>query len=203
MGKPAEKNGKTKLIRVGELARAVGKTVRAVHLYEELGLLAPVERTQGGFRLYTEDAVERINWITKLQAIGFSLSEIQGFVREFESADTGRTAAGRVREVFQSKLAEIRQQMIQLRIVENDLVEALEYLESCEGCAPTYKPVECKSCDHDGHAPGVAPELFAGLSHAPRPAGEAAGRAPASAQPAQIDVPLTLIRSRRDPEEHS
>jgi MerR family transcriptional regulator, copper efflux regulator len=195
MTKLAEIQGKPKLIRVGELARAVGKTVRAVHLYEELGLLAPVDRTQGGFRLYTEDAVDRINWITKLQAIGFSLSEIQGFVREFESADTGRTAAGRVREVFQAKLAEIRQQMIQLRVVENDLVEALEYLESCDGCAPTYKPVECKSCDHDGHAAGATPELFAGLSHAPVRTSDTTG--------GRVDVPLTLLRPRRDPEEHS
>ena len=31
-------------------------------------------------------------------------------------------------------------------------------------CAPIYRPHECRSCDHQGHAPGDAPELFAGLS---------------------------------------
>jgi DNA-binding transcriptional MerR regulator len=155
---------KTKVLRVGELARAVGKSVRAVHLYEELGLLRPVSRTAGGFRLFTADAVDRINWITKLQAIGFSLSEIQGFVRDFENAESGRTAAARVRDVFQDKLSQIRASLLQLRVIENDLVEALEYLESCQECAPTYKPGECRQCDHQGHARGVAPELFAGLS---------------------------------------
>jgi DNA-binding transcriptional MerR regulator len=155
---------KSKFLRVGDLARAVGKSVRAVHLYEELGLLRPVSRTAGGFRLFTSDAVDRINWITKLQAIGFSLSEIQGFVREFETAESGRTATARVREVFQDKLCQIRNSLAQLRVIENDIVEALEYLESCQQCAPVFKPGECRQCDHQGHERGVAPELFAGLS---------------------------------------
>jgi DNA-binding transcriptional MerR regulator len=188
---------KSRLLRVGELARAVGKTVRAIHLYEELRLLTPAQRTQGGFRLYAEDAVDRIAWIMKLQAIGFSLSEIQGFVRQFESADSGRSAAGRVREVFQSKLAEIRQQVDQLRVVENDLVEALAYLESCQGCAPSFTPGECKSCDHEGHAAGDAPELFAGLSQKAHDQLRAAEPKP----PKPIDVPITVLRPRRDPEE--
>ena len=155
---------KAKLLRVGELARAVGKSVRAVHLYEELGLLRPVSRTAGGFRLFTADAVDRINWITKLQAIGFSLSEIQGFVKDFETAASGRTAAARARQVFQDKLCQIRNSLAQLRVIENDLVEALEYLDSCQQCTPTYSPGECRQCDHQGHERGVAPELFAGLS---------------------------------------
>jgi DNA-binding transcriptional MerR regulator len=155
---------KTKFLRVGDLARAVGKSVRAVHLYEELGLLRPVSRTAGGFRLFTSDAVDRINWITKLQAIGFSLSEIQGFVRDFEKAESGRSAAARVRDVFQDKLSQIRNSLAQLRVIENDLVEALEYLESCQQCAPIFTPGECRQCDRQGHERGVAPELFAGLS---------------------------------------
>ncbi len=173
---------KTKFLRVGELARAVGKSVRAVHLYEELGLLRPVSRTAGGFRLFTSDAVDRINWITKLQAIGFSLSEIQGFVREFEQAESGRSAAARVRDVFQDKLSQIRNSLAQLRVIENDLVEALDYLESCQQCAPIFTPGECRQCDHQGHERGVAPELFAGLSgvspgpSAALPSVEAAGR---------------------------
>lgn len=161
---PVSTEAKTKVLRVGELARAVGKSVRAVHLYEELGLLRPVSRTAGGFRLFTADAVDRINWITKLQAIGFSLSEIQGFVREFESAESGRSATARVRDVFQDKLSQIRNSLMQLRVIENDLVEALEYLEGCQECAPRYTTGECRRCDHQGHELGVAPGLFAGLS---------------------------------------
>jgi DNA-binding transcriptional MerR regulator len=155
---------KKHLLRVGELAKAVGKTVRAIHLYEELGLVRPAARTEGRFRLYEEDAVARISWIIKLQAIGFTLSEIQGFVQEFEESPSGREAASHVRETFSRKRAEIRDQITQLQVIENDLQEALEYLDACETCSPSLAPVECCSCDQQGHEPGEAPQLFAGLS---------------------------------------
>jgi DNA-binding transcriptional MerR regulator len=155
-----------KRLKVGELAKAVGKSVRAIHLYEELGLLKPTARTSGGFRQFEHDAIERIRWITKLQAIGFSLSEIQGFVREFESANSGRAATNKVRDLFEGKLRKARENIAQLQVIENDLVEALEYLETCNDCSTTFAPDECHSCGHQGHELGDAPELFAGLSHA-------------------------------------
>ena len=158
-----------KLLRVGELAKAVGKTVRAMHLYEELGLLQPAQRSDGGFRLYGQDAVDRINWIVKLQAIGFTLGEIQGFVRDFEGAGSGVEATNRVRAVFRQKQQEIRDQITKLQVIENDMAEALSYLDSCQTCSPVYAPTECGACDHEGHHAGEAPGLFAGLSRRPEP----------------------------------
>src|SRR6185437_705066 len=64
------------LMQIGDLARETGKTVRAIHLYEELGLLAPAARSKGRFRLYTREALTRIRWIGKLQEMGFSLTDI-------------------------------------------------------------------------------------------------------------------------------
>ena len=156
--------GEQSLLRVGELARAVGKSVRAIHLYEELGLVKPATRSSGGFRLFAKDAVDRINWITKLQAIGFSLPEIQGFVGDFEASESGREATGRVRDVFAAKLRDTREQIDRLEGIESDLKEALAYLESCVSCTGTYTPDDCHVCDLHGHRAGDAPELFAGLS---------------------------------------
>src|ERR1700722_2323345 len=59
------------LMQIGDLARETGKTVRAIHLYEELGLLSPAARSKGRFRLYSQDALMRIRWIGKLQSMGF------------------------------------------------------------------------------------------------------------------------------------
>lgn len=159
-------NGGEKLLRVGDLAKAVGKSVRAVHLYEELGLLRPATRSSGGFRLYRRSAVDRINWIAKLQAIGFSLTEIRGFIRDFEKSASAPDATAGVRRIFSSKLGEIRESIAQLRAIENDLVEALNYLESCKHCDSRFTPDECHNCDHQDHEVGDAPELFAGLSEA-------------------------------------
>src|SRR5438045_103413 len=70
------------LLQVGDLAKAAGKTVRAIHLYEELGLVRAHERSKGRYRLFTPDALIRVRWISKLQNLGLSLSEIQELVRQ-------------------------------------------------------------------------------------------------------------------------
>jgi MerR family copper efflux transcriptional regulator len=175
-----------KLMRVGELAQRVGKTVRAMHLYEELGLLEPQARSEGGFRLYGPEAVDRIHWIVKLQAIGFTLAEIQGFVKDFRDAGSGREATQRVRAVFTEKQNQIREQVTQLQVIENDLAEALAYLDSCQTCTDEYAPTACGECDHHGHHKGDAPPLFAGLSRRNGDSKEKDGDKP-------FDVPVTVL----------
>ena len=162
------KDDTDKLMRVGELAKVVGKTVRAMHLYEELGLLEPRARSEGGFRLYGPEAVDRIHWIVKLQAIGFTLAEIQGFVKDFQGGVSGREATARVRALFQEKQAQIREQITQLQVIENDLNEAVTYLDSCQTCTDEYAPSACGTCDHHGHQKDDVPPLFAGLSKKPQ-----------------------------------
>src|SRR5687767_4944421 len=127
---------KEKLMRVGELAKEVGKTVRALHLYEEMGLLKPVSRSTGGYRLYTEDAIARVNWISRLGDLGFSLPDVQGFLRDWEDAANGPAGMARVRAVFETKLAETRQALMRMQELERDLQASLSYLDLCGRCAP-------------------------------------------------------------------
>src|SRR5882762_1284792 len=143
-----EKQTNDKVMRVGELAKAVGKTVRAMHLYEELGLLEPRARSEGGFRLYGPEAIDRIHWIVKLQAIGFTLAEIQGFVKEFQHAHSAPEASAHVHAPSTEKQQQIREQITQLQVIENDLSEAVAYLDSCQQCSTDYAPTECGDCDH-------------------------------------------------------
>jgi len=184
------KDDPAKMMRVGELARAVGKTVRAMHLYEELGLLEPRARSEGGFRLYGPEAVDRIHWIVKLQAIGFTLAEIQGFVGDFQGAGSGREATARVRALFTEKQSQIREQIMQLQVIENDLSEAVSYLDSCQTCSDDYAPASCGDCDHHGHQKGEAPPLFAGLS---RRAGCDDPSLASKDKAKDFDVPVTVL----------
>src|SRR5215467_8907161 len=84
------------MLRVGDLARATGKTVRAIHLYEELGLLKPATRSSGGFRLYENAAVDRVRSIDLLHGMGFSLQEMKDVLRAWWGADLGPDAMGRL-----------------------------------------------------------------------------------------------------------
>jgi DNA-binding transcriptional MerR regulator len=67
--------------KVGELAKRTGVSVRALHHYDEIGLLSPSHRSQAGYRLYTEADVARLQQIRSLQALGLSLEEAREFLR--------------------------------------------------------------------------------------------------------------------------
>ena len=110
-----------KPLKVGELARKTGKTVRALRLYEELGLLQPM-RSDGGFRLYGPDQVARVYWIAKLQDMGFSLAQIQNLLATVEESKTAPEAMQSVREMFRNRLATTRDQVEKLLQLERDLV---------------------------------------------------------------------------------
>jgi MerR family transcriptional regulator, copper efflux regulator len=150
------------LLQVGELARAVGKTVRAIHLYEELGLLKAHERSKGRYRLFTQDAVVRVRWIIKLQSLGLSLSEIQGIERARSDITSAQSAAARLREVYETKLDETRTKIEELRALETELAASLDYLAGCHTACESEVKVECcPSCERHPEDP---PELVAGAN---------------------------------------
>jgi len=148
-------------MKVGELARKTGKSVRALRLYEELGLLEPA-RSDGGFRLYGADQVARVGWITSLQDMGFSLAQIQSLVESVESSGTAPAAMERLRDMFRTRLATTRAQVQKLLQLERDLAESLAYLEGCRACSEDHAVQACVSCD-SVHAEDQAPSLVAGV----------------------------------------
>jgi DNA-binding transcriptional MerR regulator len=66
----------TEALKVGELARRTGLTIRSLHHYDEIGLLRPSLHTEAGHRLYTAADVARLQQIVSLRQLGFSLEEV-------------------------------------------------------------------------------------------------------------------------------
>jgi MerR family transcriptional regulator, thiopeptide resistance regulator len=64
-------------LKVGDLAKQTGVSVRTLHYYDEIGLLAPSHRTETGYRLYGEADIIRLQQIVSLRQIGFSLEQIR------------------------------------------------------------------------------------------------------------------------------
>ncbi len=131
-----EKTPTERLLQVGELAKAAGKTVRAIHHYEEIGLLKPDARSKGRFRLYDPSAVTRVRWISKLHDLGMSLAQIQSVVAAWESAPTAAQAMNHIREMYRERLEETRAQLARLTSLERELESSISYLDTCDACDP-------------------------------------------------------------------
>ena len=63
--------------RIGEIARQTGVSVETLRFYERRRLLNAPPRTQGGFRLYTDDAVRQVKFIKQAQSLGLTLDDVQ------------------------------------------------------------------------------------------------------------------------------
>jgi MerR family transcriptional regulator, thiopeptide resistance regulator len=81
-------NGRT--YQVKEVARIAGVSVRALHHYDEIGLLAPSSRTKAGYRLYTDDDLLRLQQILIGRELGMPLEEIK---RSLDDPSFDRRAA--------------------------------------------------------------------------------------------------------------
>jgi cob(I)alamin adenosyltransferase len=102
---------------VGELAAAAGATVRTLHHYDRLGLLAPVERSEAGYRQYDRAGVERLYRILALRGLGFPLAEID----ELLDAD-----AGSLREATRARLEQTELELARTRDLRERLLGVLD-----------------------------------------------------------------------------
>ncbi|MGG0178112.1 MerR family transcriptional regulator [Gottfriedia acidiceleris] len=69
------------LYKIDEVAKECGLTKRSIRYYEEIGLISPPERSEGGFRLYSDLHIERLKKIMNVRdVLGFSLQEVQEYM---------------------------------------------------------------------------------------------------------------------------
>lgn len=95
-------------LQIGEIAERTGVTQRTLRFYEEKGLLRPPSRMEGGFRLYSEADIQRVERIRRLkQLLGFSLAEIKEMV-EAEEVKLQLKAEYRPDSALPQKRAQLR-----------------------------------------------------------------------------------------------
>lgn len=70
-------NPRERLFQIGEVAERVGLSLRTVRYWGEVDLVAPSARTTGGFRLYSEDDVERLLLVKSMKPLGLTLQEMK------------------------------------------------------------------------------------------------------------------------------
>ena len=104
------------LLKVGELARRTGLTVRALHHYDEIGLLTPSCRSEAGYRLYSQADVQRLHGIQTMRQMGLPLSAI-GDLLAGDSMAPKRIIGQQIRALDQQILqaTELRARLAMLR----------------------------------------------------------------------------------------
>lgn len=123
------------MLRVGQVADAAGVNKETLRYYERRGLISPPVRSNGGHRLYDDDAVTTLRVIKAAQRLGFTLDEVADLLELVRSR--GRTNGLQVRA--QEKLVEVDQRMADLTIIRENLVAALD-----AGCDDLH---QCASSD--------------------------------------------------------
>ena len=74
-------------MQIGEVAERIGLSLRTIRYYEEVGLVTPSARTQGGFRLYTEHDAVRLQLVKDMKPLGFSLDEMRDLLGVLDRLD--------------------------------------------------------------------------------------------------------------------
>jgi DNA-binding transcriptional MerR regulator len=110
-------------LKVGALAKRAGVSIRALHHYDDIGLLSPSHQTNGGHRLYGAADVARLQRIRSLRDLGFSLSEIRECMERPQYS---------LRRVIALQVERLKEQMDRQR----DLLEQLEAVAAYLDNAP-------------------------------------------------------------------
>jgi DNA-binding transcriptional MerR regulator len=126
----------TRLLRIQEVAASLGLTTRAIRYYEEVGLLEPAARSEGDYRLYDEDDVERLRFIKGLRDdAGFSLAEIGRMLEDEVARTRNRTRFRTTRDeaerraIVDDALVRVERQIESLKAKQARLGEMIEEAE--------------------------------------------------------------------------
>jgi MerR family copper efflux transcriptional regulator len=106
----------------GELAKQSGVNRETVRYYERSGLLPEPQLNESGYWLFTQAAAERIRFIKRAQAVGFSLEQIRALL---DLQITPASTCGDVRGMVESRIAEVDEKIRQLTAMRDSLVELL------------------------------------------------------------------------------
>ena len=97
---------------IGEVSRQTGVSIRTIRFYEAEGLLSPSGRRPSGYRVYTEQDVEKLHFIQQAKRFGLTLKEIRGIMRCSHRGlepccDFVRGLFNRKIQEFEGKIAEL------------------------------------------------------------------------------------------------
>ena len=114
--------------RIGELAQRLGLTERTIRYYEELGLLDPVKRLEGGQRVYSDDDVRRLRFVQRLKTLGLSLQEMFELERLYRRHRSNREVLPRLIELLDAHLGKTDERVSELLSLRDEIRSYREHV---------------------------------------------------------------------------
>lgn len=106
------------MFSIGAVSKRTGVKIPTIRYYEQSGLLAPVERTRGNQRRYTEPEVERLGFIKRARELGFSIEAISDLIELTAHPQGSCSEASRI---AREQLAHLRERIAILKRLEVEL----------------------------------------------------------------------------------
>ncbi len=151
------------LLKIGDFAKLAGTNLRTLRYYEEMGLLIPASRSQGGFRYYRRTDLNRLSMIHDLQALGLPLEKIRDLMATRDAGGPRKEFLAKVRAALseQDRLLQVR--VSELEAQRKSIGVAVNKLRDCESCkhSPITDNNFCEPCQLTGeHLPATLSALF-------------------------------------------
>ena len=105
-------------MKIGELAKATGSLVENIRFYEREGLLPQAERTEGNYRIYSQDHAERLAFIRNCRNLDITLNEIRALLR-FKEAPAEN--CGEVNALLDEHIGHVADRIRELKALEKNL----------------------------------------------------------------------------------
>ncbi|MEX0588468.1 MAG: MerR family transcriptional regulator [Cyanobium sp.] len=121
-------------LKIGEVAQRSGLTVKTIRFYCDEGLIQPMGRSEGGFRLFGDDVLAELALIRTLKAMDIPLQDV---TRILESRRSGICTCESLTATIRSKAGEIEQKIYALRNLHQELNALLSSWEDCGGRKPS------------------------------------------------------------------
>lgn len=136
---------------VGDAAKAVGVSPKAIRIWESKGLLPPAGRTEAGYRLFTDGDIEILRFIGRAKTLGLTLPEIKSIL---DLHRQGTAPCGQVTALLDAHIRDIDRTIAELRALRSSLSTALQGArrDQSQGRAATVCRIIESSVD-DPHKP--------------------------------------------------
>lgn len=151
------------LLKIGDFARLAGTNLRTLRYYEELGLLSPCHRSQGGFRYYRQTDVNRVQMIRDLQELGLQLDRIRELISRRGEGESGQKFVARMRLALTEQDRMLSERLRSIGEQRQRIQVALLKLNECQTCAnsPCAENNHCEPCSTSGeHLPDHLSALY-------------------------------------------